>query len=139
MPTSEDRLRPHPNTRETRPVLSLDLAAAVRALEAEPQPAASGHRQISLLHRGPLRLLLFAFEAGGSLPAHHAPGQVVIQALTGRLEVTTPHGRVELGPGQVIVLEPELPHSISAVVASQMLLTICLGLLDGDASPRPRA
>ena len=73
-----ERLRPHPSTRLAGPVVPLGLPDLARALFAEPHPAKNGHRQAGLIHRGPLRLVLFAFEPGGTLPEHRAPGHVVI-------------------------------------------------------------
>jgi quercetin dioxygenase-like cupin family protein len=130
----EERLRPRPEVREAGPVLPLDFGAAARALRAERQAASSGHRQISLLHRGPLRILLFAFDEGGRLPSHRAPGQVVSQVLSGRISVETPHGRQELAAGQAVVLEPEVPHNVTALAASEMLLTVCLGPVPAPAA-----
>ena len=126
MPTPAERLRPPPSVRERGSIVELDLAAAARALREEPHPSRNGHRQIGLVHRGGLRMVLFAFEPGGTLPDHRAPGLVVIHALTGRLSVRTPEGRHELRAGDALLLDPDVPHSIDAAEASDMLLTIHL-------------
>ncbi|HYC33985.1 MAG TPA: cupin domain-containing protein [Gemmatimonadales bacterium] len=123
----DERLRPHPSTRFAGPVVSLDLPGLARALRSEPHPAKDGHRQAGLVHRGPLRLLLFAFDAGGRLPEHRAPGQVVIHCLRGELAVEASAERHRLGSGEAVVLEPDVPHSVEAVADSEMLLTVCLG------------
>ena len=68
MSQPDERLRPHPSTRMTGPVVPLNLRDLARALYAEPHPAIDGHRQAGLIHRGPLRLLLFAFEPGAVYP-----------------------------------------------------------------------
>jgi hypothetical protein len=67
---SDERLRPHPSTRLSGPVVPLNLPDLARALQAEPHETKHGHRQASLVHRGPLRLVLFAFEPGGQLSQH---------------------------------------------------------------------
>ena len=126
MTIADDRLRPPPSAREAGPELSLDLGATLRALRAEPHPPTQGHRQISLAHRGPLRLLLFAFEPGGRLPQHRAPGLVTILALNGRLVVRTPGGVHELEAGQGVLLDPDVPHDVEAAVESDMLLAVHL-------------
>lgn len=127
MTLPDERLRPHPSTRLTGPVVSLNLPDLARALHAEPHPAKSGHRQVGLIHRGPLRLLLFTFESGGRLPEHRAAGEVVIHCLRGELRVETEAGQHQLGSGEVLVLEPDVRHSVEAVAASEMLLTVCIG------------
>jgi quercetin dioxygenase-like cupin family protein len=123
----DERLRPHPSTRFTGPVVSLDLPDLAGALRSEPHPARDGHRQAGLVHRGPLRMLLFTFESGGRLPEHRAPGQVVIHCLGGELAVEAGATRHRLSGGQVLVLEPDVPHSVEALAGSDMLLTVCLG------------
>ena len=107
--------------------MHLDLPDLARALQAEPHPAKAGHRQAGLIHRGPLRLLLFAFEPGGRLPEHRAPGQVVIHCLRGELTVEAAGSRQRLGGGEVLVLQPDVPHSVEALAESEMLLTVCVG------------
>ena len=50
--------------------------------------------------------------------------QVVIHVLTGGLHVTAGDDGRDLGPGSLMALAPGLLHSVRAVVASEMLLTI---------------
>lgn len=127
MNQSDERLRPHPSTRLAGPVVTLNLPDLARALHAEPHPAKDGHRQVGLIHRGPLRMLLFTFEPGGRLPEHRAPGQVVIHCLRGALVVEASAADYRLGSGEAVVLEPDVPHSVEAVTESEMLLTVCIG------------
>ena len=126
MTIADDRLRPPPSAREAGPELTLDFGATLRALRAEPHPATQGHRQISIAHRGPLRLVLFAFDAGGRLPEHRAPGLVTILALRGRVRVRTPGATHELDSGQAVLLDPDIPHEVEAPVESDMLLAVHL-------------
>ena len=123
----DERLRPHPSTRLAGPVVPLKLPDFSRTLHAEPHPAANGHRQVGLIHRGPLRMLLFAFEPGGRLPDHRAPGYVVIHCLRGELAVEAGGEQHRLDAGEAVVLDPNVPHSVAAETESEMLLTVCLG------------
>jgi quercetin dioxygenase-like cupin family protein len=126
MTSADDRLRPPPSAREAGPELNLDFGATLRALRAEPHPPTHGHRQISVAHRGPLRLVLFAFDQGGRLPEHRAPGLITILALRGRLRVRTPRATHELDAGQAVLLDPDIPHDVEAPVESDMLLAVHL-------------
>jgi quercetin dioxygenase-like cupin family protein len=72
-------------------------------------------------------MVLFAFEAGAGLPAHRAPGFVVIHTLRGRLNVKTLNGNYDLAEGELVMLDPEVVHDVTAAEASDMLLTISLG------------
>lgn len=123
----DERLRPHPSTRFAGPVVALNLPDLARALRTESHPARSGHRQEGLVHRGPLRLLLFTFEPSGHLPEHRAPGHVIIHCLRGELAVAASAAQYRLSGGEALVLEPDVPHTVKAVAESEMLLTVCIG------------
>jgi quercetin dioxygenase-like cupin family protein len=124
MSAPEERLRPHPSDRFAGAEHALDLPAALRALRAETKPGANGHRQITLLHHGPVRLLLFAFDEGGRIPQHHAPGWVTIHVLRGILRVQTPDRRYVLNEGELLALAPNVAHDVDAVDDSDMLLGV---------------
>jgi len=130
----EERLRPPPAVRSRGPELPIDLVATARALREEPHPAKDGHRQIGLLHREHVRVVLFAFDRGGWLREHQAPGLVTIHTLTGGLRVATPTTTYELAAGQVLVLERDVPHDVEALEQSDMLLMVHL---DGEGSGVP--
>lgn len=125
--SSKDRLRPPPSERFAGPEHRIDLPAALEALRREPHESTDKHRQITVFHKGSLRMVLFAFEAGGGLPAHRAPGIVVIHTLRGRLHVKTLNESYDLAAGQVLTLDPEVVHDVSAADQSEMLLTISIG------------
>jgi quercetin dioxygenase-like cupin family protein len=126
MSPPEERLRPHPSERLSGPAVLLNLPEFARALYAEPHPSKQGHRQVSLVHRGPLRLVLFVLEAGGELPEHRAPGHVVIHCLRGQIEIEAAGVLERMGDSEALVLDPDVPHTVKAVSDSEMLLTVCL-------------
>lgn len=127
MSTPSDRLRPPPSERFAGPEHQIDLSASLEALRGEHHESTERHRQITVFHKGPLRIVLFAFEAGAGLPAHRAPGFVVIHTLRGRITVKTMNASHELAPGQLVMLDPEVVHDVTAAEPSDMLLTITLG------------
>lgn len=123
------RLRTHPAERFAGAEHVLDLPAALEELRAEGRrgdagTASQGHRQISLLHHGPVRMVLYAFEAGGRLPEHQAPGWVTIHVLQGAIEVQTPSARHMLRTGQVLALAPDVRHDVRALEAAEVLLGV---------------
>lgn len=123
-PPDRDRLRTHPAERFAGPEQIVDLATEAAQLRREPIPAKHGHRQITLVHKGPLRVMLFAFEPGGRLPGHTAPGVVVLQALTGSLTVRTPDATHGLHTGRILALEPAVPHDVEALGPAELLVTV---------------
>ena len=124
MTTPDVRRRPRPADRFAGSEHALDVREALRALRAEVGPSANGHRQITLVHRGPVRLVLFAFAAGGRMPEHSAPGWVTIQVLRGTLRVQTPDALHQLAEGQILALAPDVPHDVAAREEADMLLGV---------------
>ena len=120
----EDRLRTAPSERFSGAEHQIDLIGAAKALRAEPHLSSQGHRQIALLHHGPVRLILYAFDLGGRLPEHHAPGWTTMHVLRGTITVVSSLQHYTLQAGQVLALDPGVPHSVEAVTESDMLLGV---------------
>ncbi len=124
MTEPSDRLRPHPADRFAGAEHLLDIPAQLRALRSERKAGVHGHRQIALIHQGPVRLVLFAFEAGGAMREHSAPGWVTIHALRGLLTVRTADARHVLHEGALLSLAPGVRHDVQADAEADMLLGI---------------
>ena len=121
-----DRLRTPPVERFAGAKHLFSLPDALEQLRSEDHPARSGHRQVTLFHRGPVTEVLFAFEEGGRLDEHSTPGLVTIHALEGRLEVAAEGVDHQLGAGSILILDPDVPHDVHALERSAMLLTVHL-------------
>lgn len=124
--SEENRLRARPKERFGAQENMIDLPEAIRKLREESATARHGHRQITLDQWGPVTLVLFAFEEGGDLVDHQAAGVVTIQALEGELIVRTDEEEYRLSPNMMVVLAPNIRHSVQATQASAMLLAVCL-------------
>lgn len=122
----EDRLRTPPSERFAGERHLFSLATVLEELRAENHPARSGHRQMALFRRGPVTKVLFSFEEGGRLAEHSAPGLVSIHVLEGRLDVAADGREHEMEGGDVLVLDPNVPHDVRAIERSAMLLTVHL-------------
>ena len=118
------RLRPAPAGRFAGQSHVFDLGAMLSELRAEAHPTQNGHRQMTIFHRLPVAKVLFAFEPEGKLANHSAHGLVTIQVLEGRLIVQADGQDHELSVGQVLILNPDVPHDVRAPEASAMLLTV---------------
>lgn len=70
------------------------------------------------------RLVVFSFDTGQELSEHTAAVPVLLQTLDGSLEVTASGQTVTLAPGDVIHLPSRVPHSVVALAASRLLLTM---------------
>ncbi len=122
--TPKFRLRQPPVERFAGAERRIDLTASFLALRAEAHDGADGHRQIAVLRRGPLRIVLFAFDPGGRLAAHGAPGFLTIHAIRGAVQVRTPTDRHEVSAGQVLILDPDVVHDVEAVEEADVVLTL---------------
>lgn len=121
----DERLRPPSHERLAAPVQQFDLAAKAAQLRSEAHASVAGHRQVALVRRGPLTVVLFAFEADGLLKEHSTDGEVTIHVLEGRLAVTVEGELFPLGRGELLALAPKQAHAVRATEASEMLLTVC--------------
>lgn len=70
-------------------------------------------------------MILFAFDRGGVLKEHRTDGEVTIHVLAGQLEVAVGTETILLGSGALVSLAPGQSHSVRALDASDMLLTVC--------------
>lgn len=128
MPTS-DRLRPHPEERLAAPVQLVDLTETAAALRNEAHDSVAGHRQIAVYRHGPVTLVSFVFEPEGILKEHSTDGVVTILALSGHIRVIAEEQAYDLTAGRLLALDPNVPHTVMAVKASEMLLTVHMGVL----------
>ncbi|HLL38777.1 MAG TPA: cupin domain-containing protein [Rubrobacteraceae bacterium] len=121
-----ERLRQPPAERFAGQSHVIDLGATLSELRAEEHPTHNGHRQMTIFHRLPVAKVLFAFDPGGELTNHSAHGLVTIHVLEGRLMVQADGQDHELSVGQVLILNPDVPHDVRAPETSAMLLTITM-------------
>lgn len=126
VPPTTARLRPRPADRFAGPEHRIALASVLAALRVEPHDGKDRHRQITVFSNGALRIVLFAFEAGGRLAAHRAPGFVVIMTIRGMVHVQTTHEVHELSAGEILVLDPDVEHDVAAQVEADVMLTVSL-------------
>ena len=120
------RLRPHPTSRFNGTQHVFDLEQLSAQLTAEAHPGEHGHRQMTIFGSSNATMVLFIFEAGGTLADHHTNGLVTIQVLDGALSVSAEEQTHALGAGQLLVLGSGVTHSVTARQPSRMLLSVQL-------------
>jgi quercetin dioxygenase-like cupin family protein len=128
------RLRAHPHERFAATEHVFNVQEALTKLRAESRPTQHGHRQITLFHQTPVTIVLFDFEAGGELREHQANGLVCIQCFEGHITVATPEHSHDLAGGTMVLLRPNVRHSVRTEEASAMLLTVHLEDKKGSES-----
>jgi quercetin dioxygenase-like cupin family protein len=105
------------------PLLTLDLEREVKQLRSEGRWQ-SGHTAKTLAKYPNFRLVLVVMNTGGCLPKHRTEGRISVQVLDGRIRFGTTENSVELGAGQVLVVERDFPHEVEGLEESSFLLTI---------------
>ncbi len=120
-----DRLRVPPRERFAGCERIVDLRAAFSELPAESVPR-KGHMQKTLYRLGPTTTAIFAFEQGRGLDQYTVDGEAIIHVIRGRLRVRTAGSEYNLAENQMLLLDPGVPHDVTALEPARMLLTVVL-------------
>ena len=83
-----------------------------------------GPAAVTLLKTESLRLVLVNLAIGGGLKEHSAPGGITIHCIKGTIEVVAGADSAQLGPGELVAMDPGVRHSVLGVTESAFLLTI---------------
>lgn len=79
-------------------------------------------RQIIKKQNG--NVTLFAFDKDESLSEHTSPYEALVHILEGKMVVTIGGHPEEIGEGEIILLPPNIPHSLVAKEKTKMILTM---------------
>lgn len=74
-----------------------------------------------------LELIRMVLPAGKEVATHKAPGEITVQCLEGRVAWTADGKTQELTPGQLLYHSTGELHSVKAIEASSLLVTMLLG------------
>lgn len=80
----------------------------------------------ALFKSADLEVMRLVLLAGKSLPPHKVAGEITIQCIEGRLDVTAGGIAHALAAGQLLYLAGGVVHGVTAVVDSSALVTIAL-------------
>jgi quercetin dioxygenase-like cupin family protein len=69
-------------------------------------------------------ITLFAFDKDESLTEHTSPFEAVIYMVDGEMEIKIGGNPYKVKEGEVIIMPPDIPHGLTAVKKSKMLLTM---------------
>jgi quercetin dioxygenase-like cupin family protein len=83
-------------------------------------------KPVTVLKSTGANVVVFAFEPGMTLPDHVAHQPVLLQALEGSVTVHLSEGAVALAPGDLLHIEPNVPHSVEAAERAKLQLTVLM-------------
>jgi quercetin dioxygenase-like cupin family protein len=92
----------------------------VRPLAAELRKTKSH----TLVQSPSLEVIRLVLPAGKVIPTHHVPGAITVQCIEGTVEFEVPGRRHTMRCGDLIYLEPALPHALKAVLDASVLITL---------------
>lgn len=121
----EARLRVHPRKRFAQQVSTISLEQAYRDLPGESR-GQHGHMQKALYRHGAVTGAIFFFEAGSGLREHDVEAEAIIHVLDGRVKINAEGQEYTMGPHDLMLLAPGVPHDLQAEVDSKILLTVVL-------------
>lgn len=86
----------------------------------------------TLVQRKDLGMTVFSLDKDQEIGRHSSPGDVMVNILSGLAEITIDDDVFEVAVGQTIVMPANIPHSLYAKEAFQMLLVVVKPEVDHD-------
>ncbi|MCW5658488.1 MAG: cupin domain-containing protein [Burkholderiaceae bacterium] len=83
-------------------------------------------RTVALFKSEDLELMRLVLPAGKSLPPHKVPGEITVQCIEGRIDVTVDGKSHVLGAGQLLYLAGDVLHGVVALEDASALVTVAL-------------
>jgi quercetin dioxygenase-like cupin family protein len=83
-------------------------------------------KPVTVLKATGANVVVFAFDAGTELREHTADEPALLQVLEGNVTVQLTGETVALRPGDLLHIEPGVPHSVEAAERARLQLTILM-------------
>lgn len=120
-----------------RDIRPLSVVARGTASLLESLPVVGGRaRTRQILKAKGVRVLRLSLDVGQAVGERVENAAMLIQVLEGRVTLTAAGERLDMPVGAIVHLERQAPHSISATVASHLMITL---LAPRPAQPRDQA
>jgi quercetin dioxygenase-like cupin family protein len=113
-----------PARRLAAPLLTFDLAGEAASMKQEASWQRGDRNAKTLVEDPGFRLVLTVLKAGAQMQEHRAAGWVSVQGLNGHLRLQAGGETADLLPGRMVVLQPEVLHSVEALEEGAFLLSI---------------
>jgi quercetin dioxygenase-like cupin family protein len=120
--TPSDTVRPA--GRLSRPVIEVDLNRHLAEIRAGDAYHGADHAAETLMKEPGLRLVLIALKDRGHMHDHRAHASITVQVVEGMVRFEVDGRTIELTPGLVLAVDADVPHHLTAVGVSAVLLTI---------------
>ncbi len=105
-------------------LVEVDLAAALEALRASDSYRAADHAAKTITKQPGIRVVLIALKPGGRMHEHHSEWAITVQGVHGHVEFKVADRVVALTPGCLLTVAAGIPHQLTGIDESAVLLTI---------------
>ncbi len=78
----------------------------------------------TFVQRPEVSITLFSFGAGEGVSTHSAPGDAIVQVLSGEAKITINGAPLTAKTGDIVVMPANIPHAVDAEKDFKMLLTV---------------
>ncbi|HGD6666226.1 cupin domain-containing protein [Streptococcus agalactiae] len=78
----------------------------------------------TLVQRKDLGITVFSLDKGQEIGRHSSPGDAMVNILSGLAQITIDQDKFDVAAGECIVMPANIPHSLYAKEAFQMLLVV---------------
>ncbi|MES2068730.1 MAG: cupin domain-containing protein [Pseudomonadota bacterium] len=107
--------------------MALHHAASGELINIAPLGAKLGDAKTAALFKSAhLEVIQMVLPAGKLVRPHQVPGEITLQCLEGRLELDIPGAMRSLSAGQLVCLAGGVPHAMTAMEDTALLMTILL-------------
>jgi len=105
------------------PILTFDLNAERNRLREE-NAWQGGRDSKTLVKNEDFRIVLTVMKANALLHEHKATGRISVQVLSGHIQMHVQDKVFDLPAGHLLALDRDVPHDVTALEDSALLLTI---------------
>ena len=107
--------------------MAIPHARSGQVIDVRPLgPELAGERTTALFKTDDLEVMRLILPAGKSLPPHKVAGEITIQCIEGRIDVTLDGDSRILDAGHLIYLARDVVHGVVAIENASVLVTIAL-------------
>ena len=107
--------------------MAIEHARPGEAINVQPLGARlRSERTVALFKSEDLELMRLVLPAGKSLPPHKVSGEITVQCIEGRIDVTVDGKSHVLCAGQLLYLAGDVLHGVVALEDASALVTVAL-------------
>lgn len=117
-------LRPEGERLLNARLVEIDLNKFIAELKQETTWADTDHNSITVFKSDTTTIVLIGLHENAELKEHTAIGNISVQVLDGKINFLAEEKIFSLAKGQMITLEANVPHSVTALKESFFLLTM---------------